>query len=94
MGLGPNDEVRLPIPRGYEPVQLGVMWLLAGLVVLVWLVLALSGAWLTATRPGHRPLVPTDRAREVLADRYARGEIDVEEYRERLGTPREKVPRR
>jgi putative membrane protein len=70
------------------------MWLLAGLVVLVWLVLVLSGAWLTATRPGHRPPVPTDRAREILADRYARGEIDVEEYRERLGRRREKVPHR
>jgi putative membrane protein len=94
MGLRPNDEVRPPIPRRYEPVHLGSMWLLVGLVVLVWLVLVLSGAWLTATRPGHRRLEPTVRAREILADRYARGEIDVEEYRERLGPPREKVPHR
>jgi uncharacterized membrane protein len=38
--------------------------------------------------------VPTDRAREILADRYAQGEIDLEEYRERLGTPREPVSQR
>jgi putative membrane protein len=75
-------------------VHLGLMWLFAGLVVLVWLVLVLSGVWITATRPGHRPFEPTDRAREILADRYSRGEIDVEEYTERLGTPREKVPHR
>jgi uncharacterized membrane protein len=30
----------------------------------------------------------------ILADRFARGEIDAEELRERLGTPREKVSHR
>jgi uncharacterized membrane protein len=94
MGLRPNDGVRLPIPRRYEPVHLGLLWLLAGLVVLVWLVLILSAAWLGATRPRQRRCVPTDRACDILADRYARGEIDVEEYRERLGEPSEKVPHR
>jgi uncharacterized membrane protein len=33
--------------------------------------------------------VPTDRARQILTDRYARREIDTEEYRQRLGIPRE-----
>lgn len=74
--------------------HLGWMWLLAGLVLLAWLVLVLSAAWLAATRPGQRPSVPTDRACDILADRFARGEIDVEEYRERLGRRREKVPHR
>jgi putative membrane protein len=70
-------------------VDVGSMWLLAGLVMFIWLVLILSVAWLTATRPERRARVPTDRAREILADRYARGEIDLDEYRDRLGAPRE-----
>jgi uncharacterized membrane protein len=57
-------------------VNVGSMWLLAGLVMLVWLVVVLSVAWLRATRPGGGANVPTYRAREILADRYARGEID------------------
>ena len=32
----------------------------------------------------RRPLSPDDRAREILAERYARGEIDAAEYRSRL----------
>jgi putative membrane protein len=67
--------------------QLGLLWLLVGLVILIWLVVVLSGAWLAATRPRRQARVPTDRAREILADRYARGEIDLEEYRDRLGAP-------
>jgi putative membrane protein len=70
------------------------MWLLAGLVVLIWLGLIVSAAVLTATRPRQRPCVPTDRACEILAERYARGEIDLDEYRERLGTTREKASHR
>jgi putative membrane protein len=31
-----------------------------------------------------RPHVGTDRAKEILAERYARGEITSDEYRERL----------
>lgn len=65
--------------------DVGSMWLLAGLLMLIWLVLILSVAWLAATRPGRHARVPTDRAREILADRYASGEIDLEEYRDRLG---------
>jgi putative membrane protein len=57
--------------------------------MLIWLVLIVSVAWLAATRPGRRANVPTSRAREILADRYARGEIDLEEYRYRLGAPHE-----
>jgi putative membrane protein len=44
--------------------------------------------WFVATRSGPRPTAPTDRAREILAERYARGEITGEEYRERLDTLR------
>lgn len=70
------------------------MWLLAGLMMFGWLLVILAVAWLVTTRPEQHPSVPTDRAREILADRYAQGEIDLEEYRERLGTPREPVSQR
>ncbi|NNC81379.1 MAG: SHOCT domain-containing protein [Acidimicrobiales bacterium] len=49
-------------------------------VLIVWLVRATSGG-LSAPRPPER--FSTDRAREVLAERYARGELSTEEYRER-----------
>ena len=32
---------------------------------------------------GHREPTPIERAQGILAERYARGEIDGEEYRER-----------
>ena len=48
-------------------------------VLIVWLVRAGTGGW-----QGQRPSDPTDRAREVLAERYAKGELTTEEYRERV----------
>ena len=33
---------------------------------------------------GHREPTPIERAQGILAERYARGEIDGEEYRERM----------
>ncbi|MER7013572.1 SHOCT domain-containing protein [Saccharopolyspora sp. NPDC000359] len=56
-----------------------------GLVFLL-LVVVLAGvvSWLVVrSRPRRQSAV--ERAREVLAERYARGEISSEEYRERLG---------
>ena len=64
------------------------MWLWGGLMMAVWFVLIVSVAWLTAVRPGSPSRAPTDRAREVLAERYAHGEIDAEEYRDRVGAAR------
>ena len=43
--------------------------------VVVWRLLGAGGLW-------HRP----DSARQVLRERYARGEISEEEYRKRLST--------
>jgi len=65
----------------------GWMWLwgiamMALLVVLiVWLVRIGSGA-----TPGGTPTArdPGERAREILAERFARGELSTEEYRERV----------
>jgi putative membrane protein len=51
-------------------------WILVVVVVTIVIVRLLSS----------RPLAADDtgRAREILADRFARGEIETEEYRERL----------
>lgn len=64
----------------------GWMWLwgiaiMASFVVLiVWLVRTT-----TAGGPGHPPQVDhTDRARGILAERYAKGELTSEEYCERV----------
>ncbi|MGR6316918.1 SHOCT domain-containing protein [Micromonospora soli] len=60
--------------------MMGLMWLwfLLGLVVLaglVWLVFRLTGGGPAAGGP----------ARRILDERYARGELDDEEYRRRRG---------
>ncbi len=60
----------------------GWMWLwgvamMAGFVALiVWLARANSAS--------VRPHDPTDRAREILAERFAKGELSTDEYRERV----------
>ena len=70
-----------------------VFWLLliVGTVVLVLvLVKAFTGSSGGGSRQGGAALPPTGagprRSREILEERYARGEISTEEYRERLRT--------
>lgn len=58
---------------GFGP--LGFLLIIALVGVGVWY--AARGTW-----PWQRP--PVDRARDILLERYARGEITKEEYRERL----------
>lgn len=62
-----------------------LFWLLvlAGVVLLV--VVAVRAFGGTTNRTGRSEQAPgsDDRAREVLDERYARGELDSEEYRER-----------
>ncbi len=65
----------------------GWMWL-SGFVMmalfvalLVWLIrgrAGLGGSW------GAAPSDPSDRARGILAERYAKGDLSTEEYRERV----------
>ena len=51
---------------------------------LLWLVLlGLAIWWIVRGRRWHHPS-GMERARDILAERYARGEITGEEYRERL----------
>jgi putative membrane protein len=52
--------------------------------LLFWAALIGTVIWLIMRRRDRRR-DPLDRGREVLAERYARGELTGEEYRERLG---------
>jgi putative membrane protein len=63
----------------------GHWWVFAPLTWTVWLAAIAAVVWLLVrrTRGGERSGL--ERAREILAERYARGEIDGDEYRERLG---------
>lgn len=53
---------------------------------LFWLVLIAAAIWFLARRrgSGRGPQDGADRAKGILAERFARGEISGEEYRERL----------
>ena len=59
----------------------GVAMMVLFAVFVVWLVRTSVGTAGTVG-PVHRD--PTDRAREILAERYASGEISTDEYRERI----------
>lgn len=75
--------------RGFEHMNgwgAGWMWIwgtlmMAGTIALVvWLARSTS----TTSPPAPHPASAEDRAKQVLAERYARGEVSTEEYRERL----------
>jgi putative membrane protein len=76
MGPGPGG------PRPFAPWMFAAagtfmvlrIVLVVGLILLVWKVLGSPRLWQQA-----------DRATVILRERYARGEIDEEEYRKRLG---------
>ena len=51
--------------------------------LLFWAALIGTAVWLISRRRGRRG-EPLASARELLAERYARGELSGEEYRERL----------
>jgi putative membrane protein len=67
-------------PWGYVfmSVSMVLFWALVigGIVVLV--------RWVSADRRGQRPPTESVDPRQVLAERYARGEIDETDYRQRL----------
>ncbi len=73
----------------------GWMWLwgvamMAGFVALiVWLARSASAN----SGPGVSQRGPADRAEGILAERFAKGELSPEEYRERLGQLHEPLER-
>ncbi|WP_205712170.1 SHOCT domain-containing protein [Euzebya rosea] len=59
----------------------GWMWLWGTLMMLSWVAIIAGAVWVVLRgRDGDA----RSRARDLLQERYARGEIDTEEYRERL----------
>ena len=62
----------------------GWMWI-SGLLILVVLVALVVAVLRSTTGPSRQaPPDTTARAREILGERYARGEISTEAYHERL----------
>jgi putative membrane protein len=59
-------------------------WLWGPIVLLLWVALIATVVWFVARSARPRERSGVERAREVLAERYARGELTTEEYRERL----------
>jgi putative membrane protein len=59
-------------------------WLWAPIVLLLWVGFIATVLWFVARTARPRERSGAERAREVLAERYARGELTTEEYRERL----------
>lgn len=61
-------------------------WWFGPLIPLLWITLIGLTVWLVTRRRGRCAAMPSgnDRARDVLAERYARGELTTEDYRERL----------
>ena len=62
----------------------GWPWLWGPLMLALWAGVAAAAAWLVVRMTRSRAPSATERAADVLAERYARGEITTEEYRERL----------
>jgi len=60
-------------------------------MVLLWslLVLAIAAAVRYLGRSRRESSPPPPSAEQLLAERFARGEIDADEYRQRLGTLRQ-----
>jgi putative membrane protein len=57
---------------------------LGPLFLLLWLALIGAVVWLLARGFRRREPSGTERARDILAERYARGDVSADEYRERL----------
>ena len=69
--------------HGWEPGG-GWGWLWGPIVLLLWVALIATVVWVVARSARPRERSGLERAREVLAERYARGELTTDEYRERL----------
>jgi putative membrane protein len=59
-------------------------WLWGPIVLLGWVALIATVVWFVARSARSPERSGLERARDVLAERYARGELTTEEYRERL----------
>jgi putative membrane protein len=62
----------------------GWAWLWGPVVLLLWVALVAAVVWFVVRGARPRERSGAERARDVLAERYARGELTTDEYRERL----------
>lgn len=69
----------------------GLVGMFINLMVLALIALAVVLVVRAVSRPSH---VPPPSAQQILAERFARGEIDVEEYQTRLRVLRGEPPSR
>jgi putative membrane protein len=62
----------------------GWMWLWGPLMLTLWVALITAAVWLMTRAVRSREHSGVDRARDILAERFARGELTADEYQERL----------
>ncbi|MEZ5170656.1 MAG: SHOCT domain-containing protein [Acidimicrobiia bacterium] len=62
----------------------GWMWLWGSLMMIFWVAVIGIAVWLVMRGQDRGPRERGERPREILAERYARGELTTDEYHERL----------
>jgi hypothetical protein len=60
------------------------MWLWGGLMLVVWAAIIGTLVWVASLPLGPGPTPPPDQARKALEERFVRGEIDAQDYYDRL----------
>jgi len=60
-------------------------WMIPTMLLMAVIIGAVVWALTTATRARGMPTQPSRTAEDILRERFARGEIDADEYREHLG---------
>lgn len=63
----------------------GWMWLWGTLMMFSWVAIIAAAIWLVGRNRDTSAPRSSSRAREILEERYASGELTTEEYSERLG---------
>ncbi|WP_372351283.1 SHOCT domain-containing protein [Streptomyces sp. KL116D] len=78
---------------GHDVSTWGYVWFTASTVVF-WVVFGLVAFAVTraVSRGSGRPQAPVTPPERLLAERFARGELDDDEYRRRLAVLRDNVP--
>lgn len=61
----------------------GWMWVWGTVMMVAFVVIVAAVVWVVVRGSQQRSLPAGDRAADILAERFARGEIDSDEYRER-----------
>ena len=62
----------------------GWMWLWGTLMMLGFVAVVALVVWAVVRSTGQQPPPADDTARQILDERYARGELNTDEYRERV----------